>query len=90
MLSSETNVCPVCGFADLDEPAYDLLGCGSFGICPSCGVEFGYDDATRSHAELRATWVKNGMKWWSQSKVPPLAWDPVAQLRSMEETRDQG
>lgn len=40
--------CPVCFYAGLSRPPEDHL------ICPSCGVQFGYDDATTTHAELRA------------------------------------
>jgi hypothetical protein len=77
-------MCPVCGFSGLDEPAYDAHGGASFGICPCCGVEFGYDDATRSHAALRSMWVERGMKWWSRSTPPPPDWDPNVQLRALE------
>src|ERR1700722_1795355 len=43
--------CPVCGYAKLAEPPYDKTGCASFEICPSCGIEFGYHDASKSHAD---------------------------------------
>ncbi len=84
MRSSSMYVCPVCGFPGLDEPAYDSHGCASFGICPCCGTEFGYDDSSRAHAELRAEWIRGGMPWWSRSREPPVAWDPAEQLRSLE------
>jgi hypothetical protein len=48
--------CPVCGYAKLAEPPYDKTGCASFEICPSCGTEFGYHDASKSHAEPRRLW----------------------------------
>jgi hypothetical protein len=36
--------CPACGFPDLhDEPRTEASG-GSFEICPSCGIQFGYSD----------------------------------------------
>ncbi len=42
-----TYLCPVCGFPNLDVPAWDLdTGIPSFNICPSSGCEFGYNDAT--------------------------------------------
>jgi hypothetical protein len=47
-------LCPVCGYDRLEDPP------GTFTICPSCGTEFGYDDAFASHAELRAKWLQNG------------------------------
>lgn len=55
---SANNICPVCGY----------LGCliEDWHICPCCGTEFGYDDAGRTHAELRRRWIDGGMKWWSK------------------------
>ena len=38
------NICPVCGYGELHEPAYDRFGCASFEICPCCGIEFGLED----------------------------------------------
>lgn len=74
------STCPVCGYQGLIEPPYDALGCASFEICPCCGVELGYDDATRTHLELRERWIAAGMKWWSTTRPAPVDWDPAAQL----------
>jgi hypothetical protein len=82
------NTCPVCGYNGLHEPAYDRFGCSSFEICPCCGVEFGYQDARRSHESLRAEWVAKGMPWHSHVKVPPPGWDPAQQLRSVTQNLD--
>jgi hypothetical protein len=76
------NRCPVCGYDDLEEPAFDDVGAPSFEICPSCGTEFGYDDATRSHKSLRDEWIAKGMPWWADDKPPP-GWDPMQQLQSL-------
>jgi hypothetical protein len=84
MPSSMLNVCPVCGFDGLDEPAYDSHRCASFGICSCCGTEFGYDDSSRTHAELRAEWIRNGKLWWSRATAPPMGWDPAQQLHRLE------
>jgi transposase-like protein len=73
--------CPVCGYDELEDAAYDEHGCASFEICPSCGTEFGYDDNSKEHSRLRDQWKHQGMKWWSNSVSPPDGWDPVAQLR---------
>jgi predicted RNA-binding Zn-ribbon protein involved in translation (DUF1610 family) len=45
--------CPVCGF-HLEYPPDD------FNICPSCGVEFGYETASRSFYDLRREWINTG------------------------------
>jgi hypothetical protein len=77
------NKCPVCGYDELREPAYDCFGDPSFEICPCCGIEFGYEDASRSHESLRNDWIAKGMHWHSSVKAPPPGWDPVQQLRSV-------
>lgn len=82
--------CPVCGFAGLAAPPWTQDG-ASDEICPSCGIQFGYDDAaggdvagrTESHRTWRSRWVSAGMSWWSQGQAAPDGWDPVAQLRSI-------
>jgi predicted RNA-binding Zn-ribbon protein involved in translation (DUF1610 family) len=78
---SDGFTCPVCGWPDLDEPAVDEYGSDSFDICPSCGTQFGYQDARRSHGELRAEWIARGMPWHSGADLEPDDWDPVFQLR---------
>jgi hypothetical protein len=66
--------CPVCGYANLELPP------SGFEICPSCGTEFEYHDAQRSHEELRFEWIANGMHWYSHSLQPPNNWNPLQQL----------
>jgi hypothetical protein len=40
-MSSSRNVCPVCGYDELFEPARTAGSGGSFEICASCGFQFG-------------------------------------------------
>jgi hypothetical protein len=70
------NICPVCGYP-LQWPPID------FHICPSCGTEFGYDDAGQSHEELRAQWLEGGARWWSTSTPRPANWNPYFQLGNL-------
>jgi hypothetical protein len=65
--------CPVCGF-HLDYPADD------FNICPSCGVEFGYETAGRTFAELRDEWINAGARWASSVIPQPKGWNQWMQL----------
>lgn len=81
---NDSYFCPVCGYAELEEPPYDEFGCSSFGICPSCGTQFGYDDATSAHADMRKIWISKGMLWWSNAQTPPSGWDPVRQLQTVD------
>ena len=86
MQNKDANTCPVCGYGKLNEPAYDGFDCPSFDICPSCGTEFGYDDASKSHTKLRNAWIGSGMKWSSQAEKAPADWDPKKQLLNVKET----
>jgi hypothetical protein len=72
------HTCPVCGFDGLDEPPEN------FCICPCCVVEFGYTDMGRSHEELRAAWVAEGMPWRSTVLSAPPGWNPAEQLKSLD------
>ena len=49
-------------------------------ICPCCGTEFGYNDLSLSHEELRQHWVAKGAQWWSNFSAPPVGWNALAQL----------
>jgi hypothetical protein len=64
--------CPVCFYKLLDEPPAD------YNICDCCGTEFGSDDETRSHAELRDFWISKGARWFFRE--PPPVWNPWQQL----------
>lgn len=77
-------LCPVCGYPGLSEAPYDGTS-PSFEICPSCGTEFGYEDATRSHAELRKAWIEDGCRWWSTFQPSPPDWDPKNQLSRLKD-----
>jgi transcription elongation factor Elf1 len=77
-------VCPVCGFNELPEPAYDETGTSSFEICPCCGTEFGYDDSSVKHSELRKKWISAGAKWWSKAQRTPLGWNAAQQLHNVK------
>ncbi|SRR6266540_2730000 len=72
-------ICPVCGYNNLRYPPRDET------ICPSCYTEFGYDDATRSHAALRAEWLANGAHWQGANVMqPPPGWNAYEQLANLE------
>ena len=68
------HICPVCGYNKLEFPPKD------FTICPSCGTEFGYQDAAVSHSVLRQKWIAKGMLWHSRVIARPLFWDANQQL----------
>jgi hypothetical protein len=76
------NTCPVCGYQELSEPAYNELKNPSYEICTSCNYQFGYDDDSQhiTHDQWRQQWVAAGMPWRGKGKRQPLNWNPVQQL----------
>ena len=70
------NTCTVCGWPHL--PRSPLLQ--DHLICPCCGTQFGYNDALRSHAELRRQWVDDGARWFSRIISAPEGWNALRQL----------
>jgi hypothetical protein len=90
---SELYVCPVCGYDRLEDPPWDNES-PSDDICPSCGTQFGYHDATGGdaayrqvrHRELRERWIARGMPWHSRGVMdPPDGWDPRQQVAAVED-----
>jgi hypothetical protein len=82
-------ICPVCGYPGLEEqPRGDLTG-GSYEICPSCGIQFGYSDEAGGDEEARKElykqwrqkWIEGGMIWNEGRSKPPPDWNPREQLR---------
>jgi formylglycine-generating enzyme required for sulfatase activity len=77
------HICPVCGYPDLKDPPYDLYGAPSFDICPCCGCEFGYHDATEAARDHHLThWIKKGAPWHGP-EAKPADWDLEKQLKSI-------
>lgn len=87
------NICPACGFPSLDEAPWSLDGGGSEEICPSCGIQFGYDDfcggdaeqRKRFYEDWRLRWVAEGMPWSSLGVSSPNGWNPAEQLKNVEQ-----
>ena len=72
------NICPVCGYDELED------GTDIGEICSSCGTEFGYNDFEKTYVELRQLWIsENNAQWWSEHTPAPLGWSPVSQLRNI-------
>lgn len=89
-----TYVCPICGYDGLFDPPWQGEN-PSDDICPSCGMQFGYQDAAgrdaagreRIYQDWRERWIASGMPWHSIAAGPPPAdWDPTAQLRRVTGT----
>ncbi len=82
-LPDELMVCRVCGRRHETPPwGHDGIS-PSYEICPCCGVEFGYDDATRPAVlRHRALWRKADYGWSDPILCPPgwRAVDQIAQI----------
>ncbi len=83
-MHSDNSLCRVCGLNLGNELPWGLDGqTASFNICPCCGVEFGYEDATLDGiARFRDDWIANGGVFLDKSQQPP-GWDRTAQLRKI-------
>ncbi|RJL35657.1 hypothetical protein D5H75_02395 [Bailinhaonella thermotolerans] len=83
MLNERLYGCRVCGLIQ-DSAPWGLDGRSpSFDICPCCGVEFGYEDATLvSILVFRQKWLEDGAPWWD-SELKPGGWDLALQLESV-------
>jgi hypothetical protein len=90
MNTQDEFLCPVCGLL-LDFKPWDGES-PSDEICPSCGIQFGYDDAAggnmemrnRCHARWREKWISSGMVWHSKGTRRPDNWDPKSQLTNLK------
>jgi hypothetical protein len=82
---SKKYMCPVCGYAELDDPPREPTGGGSYEICPSCGFQFGVSDSDRgyTYSTWRSDWISRGMPWSSVGIVRPQMWNPQAQLENL-------
>lgn len=78
------NICPVCKYDGLLNPAYDNHGVGSDEVCPCCGFQFGCDDfpnKDESIAIWRKHWISLGCKWFSRKTLPPIDWNAEEQMK---------
>ena len=89
-MSHDDDTCPICGYHLYFIPWRGASA--SYGNCPCCGNEFGYDDdaafddpvpsLTEAHRLLRDRWIADGMPW-TDDRPPPPGWDPVQQLADL-------
>lgn len=69
MLNEPTNFCRVCGL-EQPYPQYGESGrVPTFEICPCCGVDFGYEDATiAGTVRFRNAWMAEGRSGFIQTR----------------------
>ncbi len=78
-------VCRVCGYVNETPPWGEDGETPSFEICPCCGVEFGYEDATpQAVRAYRTKWLANGARWFTP-ELRPADWDLEAQMAKIPE-----
>jgi hypothetical protein len=84
--ASPTFTCPACGWPGLKRPPYRGR-VPSFETCPCCGFEFGFHDYDQGWPldAFRKKWIAQGMIWYWPPGQAPEGWDPIAQIRRLEE-----
>ena len=92
-LKPELHTCAVCGYLGLLDSPWKG-GSPSDEICPSCGIQFGYNDwaggdlerRQQTHRDWRERWKAGGCRWDARTIPPPPGWDPHEQLKRVEGT----
>lgn len=81
---SKKYLCPVCGFDGLKEPPFNDHNEPSHEVCPCCGFEFGFDDASSQGTlnVFRKHWIENGAQWFMPN-LKPANWDLQKQLKNL-------
>ena len=73
--------CRVCGFLHQESPWGKTGMDPDYTICPSCGVEAGYEDSTlEATRKYRSEWLESGAPWFSKS-AKPEGWSLDEQLK---------
>lgn len=81
MTRFDPRYCRVCGHEPEEAPWGPDARFGSFDICPSCGVEWGYEDSTfASTVQYRDRWVEQG-GGWAERHTPPDGLTTAARLK---------
>lgn len=85
MTNEAVNPCRVCGYL-LSSPPWGADGQSpTFEYCPSCGVEFGYEDSNIAGMRAyRERWLATGARW-AERGGPPPCWNPEEQLTNIPE-----
>lgn len=84
MPNKENCRCRVCGLLQDQPPWGDDGLTPSFNICPCCGAEFGYHDATMKAIKTHRTkWLSTGAKWFVPNKKPN-GWSLEKQLKQIQ------
>jgi hypothetical protein len=72
-----TFECPVCGFPGFSEPPWRDEN-ASFDICPSCGIQYGYNDARPdSREQVHLAWRT---RWLLNQQEPLDPWPTIEEL----------
>lgn len=93
-MNKQKYICPICGYDELDEPAYGENGEPSYNICPCCCFEYGVDDSCgyksleEDFNDYRGEWIKEGCQWFQVDKKPKN-WNPLKQLQNLNLSQKQ-
>ena len=85
-MTNKNYLCRVCGYCLDYMPWGEDNESPDYSYCPSCGIEFGYQDyKIDSIKKTRKEWIKMGMKWSDESVETPVDWDPKEQIKNISE-----
>ncbi len=77
-------LCRICGLKQQNPPWGKKGDQPSFAICPCCGGEFGYDDATvEAVVTARKQWMSEGCEWFL-SELRPARWNVQTQMKDLD------
>ena len=62
------HICPVCGSAELESPAYSSEGLPSFQMC-SCQFEFGFDDTPSASSRATDGGIVKNWEFWRNKVI---------------------
>ena len=86
MLNYENYHCRICGLRQSEPPWGNDGKTASFNICPCCGAEFGYHDATlQAIQRYRENWLLEGAKWFEPHRKPEQ-WSLEKQFKEIPQT----
>lgn len=86
------NICPVCGWDELEEPPFNEYGFPSYEICPCCGFETGYHDSNLGYTfeKYREKWLEKGFPFLHIEDEKPQEWNELVlnrQLKNIEKVK---
>lgn len=92
-ITFNNKLCPVCGYDFFSKFGFNPWNNNSPSdeMCPSCGIQFGYDDMAggdsgkrqKIYKDWREKWIIQNCQWYSKGMKEPVNWQPRKQLENI-------